>query len=212
MPNFVDLTGKTFSRLTVTGQAPKINNRIKWHCKCVCGGSTITDSNGLLSGHTKSCGCLQREKAAITGKNSKTHGMRYSVEYQTWVDIKRRCNDPKRESFKHYGARGITVCDRWLHSFENFFEDMGKRPDTKSSIERIDNDGPYSPDNCKWATITEQNRNKTGCIKITHNGVTKTASEWSIDIGGSRNIISQRLKRGWSVKKALTTPPMIKHK
>lgn len=130
------------------------------------------------------------------------HGMSYTPEHNAWRAMKSRCYDKNRIYYKDYGGRGIQVCDRWLHSFENFYEDMGDRP-TKTSLDRIDNNGDYSPDNCRWATSSEQNRNRRN-IKI-HKG--KTLTEWARHLGIKQSTLSQRYYvYGWSIDRCLDTP------
>ncbi|MCK5015416.1 MAG: AP2 domain-containing protein [Candidatus Omnitrophica bacterium] len=152
---FRDLTDQKFGRLTVICRVENDKNGIAvWRCLCVCGNIKNIRGNNLVRG-TKSCGCLQKESAS---KCFMTHGMRNTSEYKVWLDIRQRCNNPNNKSYVNYGGRGITVCEKWL-KFENFFEDMGNRPDGLT-IERIDNDKGYYKENCKWATYSEQGRNK----------------------------------------------------
>jgi AraC-like DNA-binding protein len=117
--------------------------------------------------------------------------------------MKRRCLDPKVPGFKDYGGRGIVVCDRWLESFENFHADMGQRPSPQHQLNRIDNDGPYTPENCCWSTVSEQARNRRSNHLITHNGVTLTLAAWAEQAGISLKCLSYRLKAGWSMEQAL---------
>lgn len=157
----LDLTGARFGRLVVCGRAAQKRRwKVLWHCECDCGGSTVADPSNLRRGHTKSCGCLQREKV---GAIRRTHGLSGTSEYRTWLDMIIRCESPANEQWKNYGGRGISVCERWME-FENFIADMGPRP-PGLTIERINNDGNYEPSNCKWATMSEQNRNKRNTRK-----------------------------------------------
>jgi hypothetical protein len=120
--------------------------------------------------------------------------------------MKVRCYDPKGLGFAHYGHRGIVVCDRWKHSFENFHEDMGDPP-PNMTIDRIDNDGNYEPKNCRWATDKQQMRNRQNTRFLTHNGITLSVPDWADKIGIDRNSLGYRIRTGWSVHRALTTPP-----
>jgi hypothetical protein len=141
----------------------------------------------------------------------KTHGLMYldgkrRPEYNVWHNMKKRCTKPKYQAYKDYGGRGISVCDRWLNSFANFFEDMGERPTNKHSLDRENNDGNYEPSNCRWATKEEQNSNKRTIRLITHNGVTKTASDWAIEMGFKDGTgLYNRIKR-MGLAKAMATP------
>ena len=165
----IDLTGQKFGRLVVVGDSEKRSARghVLWSCHCDCGNDVVVRADNLLKGGTKSCGCYQKEMGILHGKVIK-HGhsakATRSRTYVTWQTMKARCLNEKSTSYKNYGGRGITVCDRWLHSFENFLEDMGVRPDD-TSIDRINNDGNYEKGNCRWATAKEQayNRRPKAC-------------------------------------------------
>lgn len=129
-----------------------------------------------------------------------------SSEYATWYGMKQRCHNPEASSFRTYGAKGITVCDQWIESFDSFLADMGPKPTPKHSIDRIDPAGDYSPENCRWATWQEQADNNRNTHKITVDGETKTLREWSAMCGVSANSIRWRLAHGWNPKKAVTVP------
>lgn len=134
------------------------------------------------------------------------HNMSRTPEHRAWQQMKGRCTNPNRSRSDRYVGRGISVCQRWIHSFENFFADMGPRPSPKHSLDRINNDGNYTPENCKWSTQKEQQNNTSRNRLITFQGQTKSESEWARHIGIRHGTLLQRLRYGWSLEKALTTP------
>lgn len=160
MAKMIDLTGKKFSRLTVVS-LHEISKKgvVKWLCKCDCGNTSTPTSWRLRTGETKSCGCLTSSEERKM-KHGHTSRSQYSSEYTAWASMKRRCYYEKEDSYPLYGGRGIQVCDRWLHGFDNFLEDMGIKPSPTHSIDRIDVNGNYEPSNCKWSTSFDQARNQ----------------------------------------------------
>lgn len=152
MKPLVNIVGFKFNKLTVTSFS-HIDKRAYWNCICECGNEKIVRGAHLKSGYTKSCGCLMKN---INIK----HGLYNTPENKCWRGIKERCFNSKNPAFKNYGGRGITMCEKWVNSFEEFLKDMGKRPSSKYSIDRINNNGNYEPSNCKWSTVLEQNNNK----------------------------------------------------
>jgi hypothetical protein len=172
MPNLVDLTGRRFGRLTAMWPSGSglVGRQRKtfWLFACDCGKLHLSVMGNVSGGTTQSCGCLQREirSSAHFKHGQATSDEARTTEYNTWCSMLGRCGNPKKKDWKNYGGRGIKVCERW-HSFENFFSDMGKKPNPRLTIERMDNDGNYEPGNCKWATYEEQaaNRRKRKCLK-----------------------------------------------
>jgi len=199
----IDHSGKTYGRLTVLHRSVNIDDRAAWSCLCECGNIKIIRSTSLVKGDTLSCGCFMREQVSCSNK---THGLTKTPEYKAWISIKSRCYASKTDSYMRYGGRGIRVCKRWLHSFEHFLEDIGERPNKSHSIDRINNDGDYAPDNCRWATTHEQNNNKSNTYIIKLGCRAHSRSEWSIITGINYNTICSRLKAGWPIERALTTP------
>lgn len=194
MGKFLDLTGKTFNRLTVISRAKNDKNgHLEWNVECECGNKKLVRGSRLRHNETKSCGCLQG-----------THHMRYSKVYNVWRGMKRRCYNINDKSFKDYGGRGISVCKGW-HKFEKFFEDMGEPP-AKTQIDRINNNGNYKKSNCRWASYKENARNKRNTTIITYDNKSQCVPAWSEDTGISQAAIWGRLNNGWSLKQTLTTP------
>jgi hypothetical protein len=138
----------------------------------------------------------------------KIHGMTGTVEYKAWLGMKQRCYSRSSPNYARYGGRGIEVCERWRHSFENFLHDMGPAPFPKATVERKDVDGNYEPSNCLWITKAEQQNNRSNTVRITCHGHTRTLKEWAEILGVRRNTIKERLRSGWSVEDALYTPTL----
>lgn len=159
----VNLSGQTFGRLTALEEFPANKyGRRYWTCLCSCGNRVAVAAGHLKSGNTKSCGCIVRQG------NKRTHNLFHTPEWNVWHGMRQRCFNPAHESYKHYGGRGITVCDRWDNSMAAFAEDIGPRPSMQHSLDRINNDGNYEPGNCRWATKSEQRRNQRPRQKVKH--------------------------------------------
>lgn len=193
-----ELTGNSFGGLTVKERVwPNTRGNTRWLCQCECGGETIVTAIQLRRG-TKSCGCLQRVR---TSEAARTHGKSKTPVYRVWCGMTRRCSDEKREDYHRYGGRGIRVCDRWL-AFENFYADMGDPP-RGMTLERRDNDGPYSPDNCKWATRAEQGANTSRVRRVTIDGEEMSLKAACVKLGISPGAAYQRLHRGATIEEAI---------
>ena len=190
MEKFIDLTGQRFGRLVVIERAANSNaGSARWNCMCDCGGKATVVGGGLRSGHTKSCGCIKNEK---TAERNFKHGMVGTSTYVIWDSMKQRCINPNDTTYKNYGGRGISVCDRWL-KFENFYADMGERP-KGMSIERIDNNGNYCPENCCYATQKEQMRNTRRTVTVKYQGKEQCMAAWAEELGINQGTLWYRLK------------------
>lgn len=212
----IDMTGQRFGRWTVVCRAPRpdgsSNRDARWEVVCDCGKHAIVTRTSLVNGDSQSCGCLQRELTAlVTPERFRTHGMTETSEYNIWCLIKRRCTNSHNNAYPRYGGRGITMCDRWLHSFENFYADMGPRPSPDHSIDRIDNDLGYSPENCRWADETEQQNNRRNNVTVTHDGKTLTLFEWSQIAGVPVELIRSRYRQGMPPEKMLFDGELSRH-
>lgn len=200
------LIGQRFGRLVVYGIGGQARNKkYKMMCDCDCGNQIFTGMYELTSGNTKSCGCLQIDR--VKERNS-THGgcNNHPIEYAAWGAMKTRCYNVKGVSYHRYGARGITVCDKWINDFAAFFKDMGTRPSPKHSLERKENNLGYSPENCLWATRDVQANNKRSSVRITYKGVTKTRKQWANFFGVNHTTFKNRLKRGIPFEEAKIRP------
>jgi hypothetical protein len=183
------IQGKKFGRLTT------IHNIVGrgWVCICDCGVAAMQTASALTSGKAKSCGCLKRDNMPAL-----THGRAGTTEYRSWSSIKTRCFKTTDKQFRKYGARGITMCERWRDSFAAFFADMGPKPSPKHTVDRIDNDKGYEPSNCRWATGSEQCRNKRNNVVLEHYGKRQTLTDWSEETGLSLGCLQYRRRRGLS--------------
>lgn len=188
-----DITGNQFKFLSVLGYLGKG----KWHCKCECGNVKIVSTAKLNNGHVKSCGCLAKTNAV-------KHNAIGTREYITWTNIKARCTNPNNNSYYNYGGRGITVCDKWLESFENFYEDMGNCP-KGFSIERVNNNKGYNKNNCIWASSKTQSMNRRSNFIVNYKGEEKPLKQWCEDLNLEYKKVFARIKQlGWTIDKALS--------
>jgi hypothetical protein len=204
------IAGKVFGRLTAIKPLRVSNKNMVWLCQCSCGKETEVLRTNLVSkrSNTRSCGCFQLDNvialmtkhggASIKGATAS----RCSAEYRAWRAMKVRCTVSSIKQFHNYGGRGIKVCDRWMDSFESFLEDMGRKPTSKHTLDRKDNDKDYAPDNCRWATYQEQALNKTTTFRIEG----KTLHGWSIECGIPAERLKSRIGRGWGLLRATSQP------
>lgn len=198
-----DISGQRFNRLVVVERVTRPGEREShWLCVCDCGNDVVVRGGRLRNGRQVSCGCFAAEDAS---RRNRTHGMTETPTWNAWTGMRQRCHNENDKNYKNYGKRGIFVCARWLESFENFLVDMGECPGPGFSLDRIDVDGPYSPENCRWATAIEQMRNKQRNHIVTYRGQQMTLMEAceraaaGVDWHKARN----RLRIGWSVERAV---------
>lgn len=207
--------GNIFGRLTVLSlhhikkytNPSGINKNIEYYlCKCECGGKIITSKDHLKRGSTKSCGCLSKEVHT-------KHNIRHTRIYGIWCHIKDRCLNKKYPSYNNYGGRGIKICDEWKESpvcFYNWAINNGYR--NNLSIERIDNNGNYEPNNCRWATKQEQNKNQRRTRFITYKGKKQCLTDWANEFGINKQTLRYRLNRGWKIEKAFGLNALLEDK
>lgn len=195
MGTFIDLLGQKFGRLTVVERMP--NNKRKqavWKCCCDCGNEIIVEAGHLRSGHTQSCGCYGRDRAS---EHNTIHGMKGTKLFSVYHSMKGRCYNLTDKKYYRYGARGIVICDEWLNNPSSFFDWAIKNGYRNGlSIDRIDNDGNYCPENCRWVEDKIQANNKSTNIIVEHNGVSKTISEWANFLELNYSTVKARISRG----------------
>jgi len=203
------LLNQRFGRLTVIADAGSQRTgkeaRHMWRCRCDCGKETVVSAQALSHGQTHSCGCLFSEMVAARNRRHKTHGLSRSRVYHIWNSMHQRCKNPRHASYPRYGGRGIRVCERW-NSFENFLADLGQPPDACSTLDRIDSLGHYEPGNCRWATPKQQANNRSSNRRLEYGNQQKTLAEWAEAAGMRPKALGRRLKCGWTIEAALTTP------
>lgn len=193
--NFVDITGQRFGRFVVIERVPNRYKQRFWKCICDCGNIVEVRGDHIKSGATKSCGCYSKE-------SHKKHGRSRTPIYKVWQAIKDRCYNKNNSQYKDYGGRGIYMCERWLDSFENFLKDMGNKP-PNMTIDRIDNDGPYNPENCRWATKKQQVLNRRNTLNYTIGHKTQCLKYWCDELCISYKTALYHIKRGKSIYEVL---------
>ncbi len=196
--NRTDLSGQRYSALVCLHPVEiKKNSHIMYVCRCDCGNEKTISSSNLRSGHTQSCGCLL---ANVVSATNKSHSKSRTRIYRVWTQMMQRCYKEYAPNYKWYGGSGVTVDPAW-HSFEQFYADMGDPP-PGMTLERKRHDGPYSMENCRWATRQEQAENKRNSVHITYRGETKTLTAWERELGVRKDFFGKRLRRGLSVEQA----------
>lgn len=208
----LDISGQRFGKLLAIKCIEKVNYTAKWLCQCDCGCCKITRIDSLLSGRCKSCGCLIKEKKVKHGgaKNGKTERL-----YGVWQHMKGRCYNQNNEHYDRYGGRGITVCNEWLHDYNTFREwalNNGYNKNAKHgecTLDRIDNNKGYSPDNCRWVNMRTQDNNKSTNKYYQYNGESHTLSEWSDILGVKCRMLEGRIEKGWDFTKAIETEKCV---
>lgn len=200
------LVGQRVERLTVIERVSK-NGRGFYNCKCDCGNYILARQDQLKNGSTKSCGCYNVDRAK-RGDNRRVHGKHGTRLYRIWQAMHARCYIKTNPAFKNYGGRGIAICSEWVKDFQAFYDwSMANGYDDSLTIDRIDVNGNYEPNNCRWATKAEQAVNTRVNRYLTYNGETHTISEWSRILGMSSGVIGWRMRHNWTVERALTTKP-----
>lgn len=206
---FIDLTDQRFGKLIALKRTENRGKETFWLCQCDCGNTKEINASRLRSGKTKSCGCYKNEckrKTINQTAFNKTHGMSNTRLYRIYNKMKLRCYSKTNDAYKNYGGRGITICKEWLDDFMNFYNwAMENGYEDNLSIDRIDNDKDYSPDNCRWVNAKTQANNTRSTVFITYNGETKPASEWSKITGIRQNTITMRKRNGWSDEQCIIT-------
>ena len=198
----IDLVGCRFGRLLVIKKYGHNGKAVTWLCKCECGSEVIVRGDSLRKGATQSCGCIHREQ--LIDRNS-THGLCGQRLYNIWGCMVQRCYNSKTPCYDRYGGRGVTIYDEWRNNFQAFYDwAMTHGYKDGLTIDRIDNDEGYFPDNCRWITAKEQGNNRSTNRYLEFNGEKHTVSEWSELLGISTSCIDSRLRRGWSIEKTLT--------
>jgi hypothetical protein len=209
--SFKNLTGQRFERwLVICLYGRNSTGHPFWLCLCDCGEWNVKRGTALTSGKSRSCGCLAAE---LSSQRETRHGESAhagnSPEYESYTQAKARCNNPKHHAYKRYGGRGIEFR---FTSYEEFLSAAGRRPTPKHSIDRIDNDGHYEAGNVKWSTSREQGRNMSTTRLVTIGGEAKSVSEWCQIYHMNRRFVYDRIKKGWDVVQAITTPPLSRQR
>lgn len=200
-----DLTGQKFGKLTVIKRVENSKwNETRWLCKCECGNETIVNYGKLAYKHTTSCGCYAKE---LFINNVSKHNLRKTRLYNIWANMKQRCFNKNNKFYNRYGGRGITICNEWENDFKNFYDWSIKNGYKDNlTIDRINNDGNYEPANCRWVDNKTQSNNRNNNVILEYNNEKHNIKEWCEIMNITKSALNHRLKRGWDLEKALTTP------
>lgn len=203
----IDLTGQRFTRLTVISRAENAGRRTAWHCKCDCGSMTVATTMCLRAGYVKSCGCLLREATAKRNRENAKHGQARTRMFKIWGGIKNRCLNPGSKDYPNYGGRGVKICAKWENNFTAFRDwAIAHGYTDRLTIERINANGDYAPDNCKWIPAEKQAANRRCCV--TYQGL--CIAEWCRRTGISYAAVMKRIYKGWDMERAIFTPTRAK--
>lgn len=198
----IDLTGRRFGRLVVVNKQGHKGRCVAWLCKCDCGAEVIVRGHSLHKGKTQSCGCIHRDQII---ERNKSHGLSNKRLYNIWGLMVQRCYNSNNTCYRLYGGKGITICNEWRQDFKTFYDwalSHGYKPNL--TIDRIDNNKGYYPENCRWITMKEQSNNRSTNRYLELNGEKHTISQWSEILGVGKGCIESRLRRGWSIERTLT--------
>ena len=210
-----DLTGREFDRLKVIryipasereGYGKKKDSRV-WLCECSCGNTVRLRTQQLTHGKARSCGCYCKDVFRKRIEENRTHGKKNTRLYRIWGDMKDRCFNQSAKDYPRYGGKGVNICEQWVNDFQSFYDWSIKNGYSDNlTLDRIDNNGNYEPDNCRWATMKEQCRNRSNTLIIEYKGEKRPLSEWCEILNIDYHSAHWRLKNGWSVQKSFETP------
>ena len=212
MTPVIDLTGKRFGRWLVQARAPKTARGTYWQCLCDCGEIRVVFGPDLKRGRSQSCGCFAAELNRAPRIHGEGRDGKRTPEYNSWRCMNQRCNNPNAAGYERYGGRGIKVCKRWRENYSAFLADLGRKPSPAHTLERIKNHKGYTPENVRWATPLEQAQNtrqKEEAVRLTYLKQTRPLMEWASEFGIEQSTVRRRLKQGWSIERALTSPTRI---
>jgi hypothetical protein len=197
-----EVIGTRHGKLTIVGDPEWREGKRYLSCRCDCGVVKLIRASRLGT-KTNSCGCARYDKHRARIQHGEARNGKCTPEYAAWGSMLNRCYSAKSQFFKHYGGRGITVCDAWRNSYESFLSDVGRRPSSDHSLDRIDNNGNYEPGNVRWATHIEQHRNRRNSVVLEFHGEKLTLVEWAERLGVKYNTLHERIRRGWSIERVL---------